>query len=83
MGVLEIVFGAVLLFLYIVIIAVVLLQQGRQAGISGAIAGGADSFLGKHKARDVDSMFERSTKYIAIAFFILTIVLDALIIFVK
>ena len=83
MGAFEIIFGSVLGLFAIVIIVVILLQEGRQAGISGAIAGGADTFMSKNKARTFDAFFAKATKWIAICFFILTIVLDALIIFAK
>ena len=57
-----------------IIIAVVLLQEGRRAGINGAISGGADTFLSKNKARTFDAFLSRWTKYIAIAFFVLAVV---------
>ncbi len=65
--------GAIMILLSIVIIAVVLLQQGRRSGL-GAIDGGVNSFLSKNKARDMDAKLERMTKYIAIGFFVLSIV---------
>mgnify|MGYP000433375051 CR=1 FL=1 len=74
----EIIVGALILVCSIIIIAVVLLQQGRRAGISGAISGGADTFLSKNKARTVDASLARWTKYIAIAFFILVLVANVI-----
>lgn len=74
MAVLEIVIGAIILVLSIVIIAVVILQEGHRSGINGAISGGADTFLSKNKARTVDAFLARWTKYIAIVFFVLAIV---------
>lgn len=74
----EIIVGALILILSIVIIAVVLLQQGRRAGITGAISGGADTFLSKNKARTVDASLARWTKYIAIGFFVLVIVANVI-----
>lgn len=81
MGVLELIFGIVLLVFAIGIIAVVLLQEGRQAGISGAIQGGADSFLSKNKARTVDAFLARATKFIAVLFFLLTIGVNVVVFF--
>lgn len=78
MQIAEIIVGALILLLSIVIIAVVLLQQGRRAGITGAISGGADTFLSKNKARTVDASLARWTKYIAIAFFVLVIVANVI-----
>ncbi|MBQ3052619.1 MAG: preprotein translocase subunit SecG [Clostridia bacterium] len=71
---LEIIIGIFVIIVSLLIIAVVLLQQGRRAGINGAISGGADTFLSKNKARTVDAFLARWTKYIAIAFFVLAII---------
>ncbi len=71
---LEIVIGVAVIIVSLIIIAVVLLQQGRRSGINGAISGGADTFLSKNKARTVDASLARWTKYIAILFFILAVV---------
>lgn len=73
MGIAEIIIGFFVLVLSIIIIAVVLLQEGHRQGINGAISGGADTFLSKNKARTVDAFLGRWTKFIAIAFFVLTI----------
>ncbi len=74
MSAIEIIVGALVILISLIIIAVVLLQQGRRAGINGAISGGADTFLSKNKARTVDASLARWTKYIAILFFVLAIV---------
>ena len=55
------------------LIAVVLLQSGKSAGLSGAIAGGADTFLSKNKAKTVDAKLAKWTKWVAIAFMLLTL----------
>lgn len=73
MGVLEIVIGAIILVLSIVVIFVIVLQEGHRSGINGAISGGADTFLSKNKARTVDAFLARWTKWLAVAFFILAI----------
>ena len=54
---------------------VVLAQSGKSAGLSGAIAGGADTFLSKNKAKTVDAKLAKWTKWVAIAFMLLTMVL--------
>lgn len=74
MSVVEIIVGALVILVSLIIIAVVLLQQGRRAGINGAISGGADTFLSKNKARTLDASLARWTKYIAVLFFVLAIV---------
>ncbi len=60
------------------LIAVVMLQSGKNAGLSGAIAGAADSFMSKNKASSWDAKLARSTKWIAIGFMVLTLVLSML-----
>ena len=50
----------------LLIIAIILLQPGRRAGVNGAISGGADTFLSKNKARTIDAKLARITKYVAI-----------------
>lgn len=59
----------------LVLVAVVMLQSGKSAGLSGAIAGGADTFLSKNKAKSVDAKLARWTKWVAIAWVVLTLVL--------
>ncbi len=78
MQIAEIIVGALVLLLSIVIIVIILLQEGHRQGISGAISGGADTFLSKNKARTVDAFLGRWTKYIAIAFFVLIVVANFL-----
>ncbi|ASV68341.1 preprotein translocase subunit SecG [Cytobacillus sp. FSL W7-1323] len=55
------------------LIAVVLLQSGKSAGLSGAISGGAEQLFGKQKARGLDLILHRLTIVLAVLFFILTI----------
>ena len=58
------------------LIAVVLLQSGKSAGLSGAIAGGVDTFLSKNKAKTWDAKLAKWTKWVAILFMVLTLVLS-------
>ena len=60
----------------IALIAVVLMQSGKKAGLSGAIAGGSDSFLSKNKSGDLDQVLANSTKWIALAWVLLTLSLS-------
>ena len=62
--------------LSVVLIAVVLLQSGKSAGLSGSIGGGAETFFGKNKARTIDGILEKATAVIAILFVITSIVLS-------
>ena len=55
---------------------VVLFQSGKRSGLSGAIAGGADTFMTKTKAKTWDAKLAKMSKWFAIAFVILTLVLN-------
>ncbi|MEE1002666.1 MAG: preprotein translocase subunit SecG [Acutalibacteraceae bacterium] len=79
----DYVLGGVLIVLALIIIAVILLQEGRRKGISGVIAGGADTFLSKGKAKAVDAVLAKWTKYIAMIFMLLVVVCFALSIILK
>lgn len=70
MGALGYIISIVLILFSILIIGVVLLQEGRQGGIS-AVTGSSDSFFDKGKARTLDAILGRWTKIIAIVFFVL------------
>lgn len=59
----------------IFLVAVVLLQSGKSAGLSGAIAGGADTFLSKNKAKSADARLARMTKWVALVFMLLTLII--------
>ena len=67
---------SILLFIICLALAgIVLLQQGKSAGLSGAISGAAESYFGKNKARTMEGKFERITKILAACFIILALVL--------
>ena len=76
MAVHEIILGIILLLLSVAIIVLVLLQEGKSAGLSGAIAGGAETFLSKGKAKSLDAKLAKATKWFAIVFVVLTLVLN-------
>ncbi len=60
----------------LILIVVVMLQSGKSAGLSGAIAGGADTFLSKNKAKTLDVKLAKMTKWVAFLFMLLTIALS-------
>jgi len=70
----EIVVNILHIIICIAIIIIVLLQSGRSAGISGAIAGGAETFFGKNKGRTIDALLGKYTKF-ALAVFLATSVI--------
>ena len=52
------------------------MQSGKSAGLSGAISGGAETFLSKGKAKTLDAKLARMTKWFALVFVILTLILN-------
>ena len=67
----SVVYALAALFL----IAVVLLQSGKSAGLSGAIAGVADTFMAKNRAKTWDAKLAKLTKWVAIGFVVITFVM--------
>ncbi len=56
--------------------AVILLQEGKSAGLSGSIGGIADSYWGKNKSRSMEGKLEKLTKYAAILWLVLAFILN-------
>ncbi len=74
MGVLEIILTVIVDLVALVIIGVVLLQPSERTGL-GAIAGGAEQFLGKNKSKSLEARMGLITKIGAVAFFIVLTIL--------
>ena len=60
----------------VALIAVVLLQSGKEAGLSGALTGASESYMNKNKKGGMDKMLATSTKWIALAWVLLTLILS-------
>ncbi|AIQ71958.1 MULTISPECIES: preprotein translocase subunit SecG [Paenibacillus] len=75
----DIFLKVVLLIFSVGLIAVVLLQKGKSAGLSGAISGGAEHLFGKTKARGMELVLQRVTVGLAAGFFIMAILAAVLI----
>ena len=61
----------------LLLVAVVLMQHGKQQGLSGAIAGGAETFFGKNKGRTIDAALKKVTAVVAVLFIASSIALAA------
>ena len=83
MTALEIVLGILILITSILIVILVLLQEGRQQGLSGAIAGGAETFFGKSKGRTMEQKLVKITRVLAIVFFVLTMAATLVLLFLR
>ncbi|NMA67356.1 MAG: preprotein translocase subunit SecG [Clostridiaceae bacterium] len=75
MNALTVVVNILYIIVCLAIIAIVLLQAGRSTGMSGSIAGGAETFFGKNKGRAYDAILSKYTGWVALLFVIISIVL--------
>ena len=75
MGILEIVLGIIIILMAVVLIALVLLQSGKDKRLSGTIAGAAETFFAKGKSKTRDKILAKITTVMSFVFVILVIVL--------
>ncbi|MCR4989453.1 MAG: preprotein translocase subunit SecG [Lachnospiraceae bacterium] len=75
MNMVKIIIQVVFILICIALTALVLLQEGKQAGL-GAISGAAETYWGKNKGRSMEGKLVKITKWLAILFMILSIVLN-------
>lgn len=59
----------------IALVAIVLMQSGKTAGLSGTISGGAETFFGKNKGRTIDAILSKITSVAAIVFLITSLLI--------
>ena len=76
MSVIETILVVVEALCSVALIAVVLLQSGKEAGLSGALSGSSDSYLSKNKKGGLDQMLASSTTWIALVWVLLTLALS-------
>ena len=72
----EIVLTVIEVLLSIALIVVVLLQSGKESGLSGALSGNSDTYLSKNKGKSMDKMLASSTKWIALAWIVATLLMS-------
>ncbi len=56
-------------------VVVILVQSGKQSGLSGAISGNSDSYMSKSGKGGLDKVLAKSTKWLALAWVLLTLAL--------
>ncbi len=76
MGVIETILIVIEALTSIALILVVLLQSGKEAGLSGALTGAAESYMNKNKKGGLDQTLASATKWVAIAWIVLTLILS-------
>ncbi len=81
MTALQYVLSIIIILLSIAISVLVLMQESKQQGLSGAISGAAETFFGKNKGRTMEAKLEKFTKIAGVAFFVLALVSSLLVLF--
>lgn len=76
MDALRVIVQIIYVLICIALTFVVLKQEGKGAGLSGALTGSNDTYWAKNKGRSAEGTMERITKYLAAAFIILSVVLN-------
>ena len=73
---LKVVLTILFLLVCVALVALVLFQEGKSAGLSGALSGGSETFWSKNKSRSGEGKRENITKILGAAFIVLAIVLN-------
>ena len=76
MNILKIILTVIYAIDCIAITIVVLMQESKQTGLSGAISGAADTYWGKNKGRSMEGGLVRGTIIMGVIFFVLSVVLN-------
>ena len=79
MSALNIVFTILQVLSGLAVTVIVLAQSGKSAGLSGSISGGAETFLSKGKAKSLDAKLAKMTKWFALGFVVLTLILNLMV----
>ena len=67
--------GIILLVMAVFLTVAVLIQSGKDKNLSGAIAGGADTFFGKTKGNTIDKLLSKITAAVGVIFTLIVIVM--------
>ena len=75
MSALKIIVTVIYCIVAIAFTASVLMQEGKSAGL-GAIGGMAESYWGKNKGRSMEGLLVKITKWLAIGFMVIAVILN-------
>ena len=76
MEILKVILTVIFVLICIVLTVIVLAQEGKSAGLTGSISGAAETFWGKNKGRTIEGKIEKGTKFVAIAFMVVALLLS-------
>jgi len=74
---LSIILKILFILVCVAVVVLVLMQEGKSSGL-GALSGAAESYWGKNKSRSMEGMLVKITKYLAIGFILLAVILNIL-----
>ena len=83
MNVLHTILTIIFILVCVALSILVLMQEGKQQGLSGAIAGGAETFFGKSKGRTMEQKLVKITRVCAVIFFVLTMATTLVLLFLR
>lgn len=75
MGALKTVIAILFIIVCILLVVLVLMQEGKSAGL-GSISGAAETYWGKNKGRSMEGLLVKLTKIMAVAFILLAVLLN-------
>ena len=75
MQALRIALTVIFIILSVALATIILMQEGKSAGL-GAISGAAETYWGKNKGRSMEGKLEKITKWMAISFIVIAIILN-------
>ena len=75
MGALRIVLTVVFIIICLALVVLVLMQEGKSAGL-GAVSGAAETYWGKNKGRSMEGLLVKITKWLAIGFMVVAVILN-------
>ena len=78
MDILKIVLTVLEVITSVALILVVLIQSGKEAGLSGALSGNADTYLSRNKKASLDKTLASATKWVALVWILMTLSLSLL-----
>ena len=72
----RVILMGIFILISIIVTIIVLMQESKQTGLSGAISGAADTYWGKNKGRSIEGKLVKFTRILTILFFVIALVLS-------
>ena len=76
MGTLKIIVTVIFALIGLALTVIILMQEGKSAGLSGSISGAAETYWGKNKGRSMEGALVKLTTILGVAFIVLSLVLN-------